>query len=63
MMYEEIILGRDEPQEIWLTGESAKLFLEKLGEPIQDAFGQPIDVNGFYFLSKATGLVPIGDEA
>ena len=52
-------LGYDEPEELWMTGIAAVLFLTKEGTPLVDARGQDIDLGRGYYLSKETGLIPI----
>jgi hypothetical protein len=59
MDYRDAMFGHDEPDQMWITGESALLLMEKLGEPPVDARGKPIDPKKGYYLSKETGLVPV----
>ena len=57
--YAGIVYGYEEPAEMWMAGESAALLLEKMGKPLLDAHGEPIDKKKGYYLSKSTGLVPM----
>jgi hypothetical protein len=57
--YADATLGYDEPDEMWLTGASAIEMMSRLGEPLVDKFGQPLQALVGYYLSAATGLVPM----
>ena len=50
--------GFDEPDQMWLSGVSAKQLCENLGVPAVDKQGNPIREEELYYLSEATGLVP-----
>ena len=56
--YQEVTTGVEEPDQMWLTGVSAKQLCENLGVPAVDKQGNPIREEELYYLSEATGLVP-----
>jgi len=46
------------PDQMWLTGVSAKQLCQNLGVPAVDKQGNAIREEELYYLSEATGLVP-----
>ena len=60
--YASVTFGYDEPSQMWMTGATVIEFLTKLGKPLVDSLGQPIDPGTGYYLSDATGLVPMASE-
>lgn len=60
--YASVAFGYDEPSHMWASGATVIEFLTKLGKPLVDSLGQPIDPGTGYYLSDATGLVPMAPE-
>jgi len=57
--YSNLMLGQDEPSEMWLTGNAAIEFMKKMGEPLIDKNGDPINPKGAYYISvNSGGLIP-----